>query len=123
MTPAESDDLRKWMEQRFDRIDDKLERETSALASEIVTTRHGLKPVIEQIAVQVAQEVVKTAENTRRIDSINAWRADDGPLDQRFHRHSSRLDAGEAWRNRFAGGLAVVMFLFPTTVGVILKYG
>lgn len=120
MTPDESRDLRKWMEQRFDRIDQKVDERTSALAGELQATRHEMRPVLEQLAVQMAELVTTSRQHDRELGAINEWRSDEGPLDARLKRHSVRQDSFDGWRNRVVGALAVLTFLFPVTVGVIV---
>lgn len=120
MTTDERHDLRKWMEERFDRLDEKVERKGKDLFDEIVDTRHGLKETIVGLTMQIVENTVETRVNTSKIREINAWRADGGPLDERLHRHSQRDDSSDAWRNRMVGGIAVIVILFPATVAVIV---
>lgn len=98
MTPEESQSLRRWMEDRFDRVEGK----------------------IENLMMTATQVVLQTNINTDDISDINAWRADDGPLNARFRRHSERQNQHDGWRNRVVGGIAVLVVLFPTTVGAIV---
>lgn len=120
MTPDESRQLRAWMEQRFDRIDAKVDERISGLAAELQQTRHGFRPVLEQLAVQMAELVTTSRQHDRELGAINEWRQDEGPLDQRLKRHSSRQDTFDGWRNRMVGAIAVLTFLFPVTVGVVV---
>lgn len=123
MEPDEKLNLRAWMEQRFDRIDDQLDRETQSLAEEIKSTRHGINPVLQQLAIQASVNLQLANENKKRIDKIDDWREPEGPLDSRLKRHSTKQADLEGWRNRVLGALGVVMFLFPLTLAAVLKYG
>lgn len=114
-----ADDIREWMQDRFDRLDDRLASETAALSKDIVDTRHQLKPVIQQIALQVAENVSETKAGARRLDAIDVWRSEGGPLDQRFHRHSERIEKGESWRDQIKGGLIAVSVLVPIATGIV----
>lgn len=120
MTSPADTDLTRWLTERFDRLDDKVDRRIDELSTEVRTTRHGQKASMDQLTTQVVELVTTVRSHEGMLAQLNAWRADEGPLDSRLRRHGKRLDDGEAWRNRFAGGLAVVLFLFPTTVGVIV---
>lgn len=116
----EHETLREWMQQRFDRIDDKLERETTSLNEEIIKTRHGIKPLIEHLAIQIAENVVETKDNTRRISQINDWRGDGGPLDKRFGKVNDRVDEERAWRHTMKGALIAASLFVPIVTGTVV---
>jgi hypothetical protein len=120
-TPFEHEELRGWLVERFDRIDDKIERKLDALQREVVDTRHAQKGSLDQIALDLVRNIERSIENTRRIDSINTWRSEGGPLQQRFHEIDERQDQTDAWRNRMLGAIAVVVTLFPVTVGIVVS--
>lgn len=121
MTPEQEREFRQWAESRFDRIFDMISQKTAALQSEIVTTRHGLKPVIEQMAIQIAEHHVLINANTTEINEINLWRSDEGPLDTRLKRHSKRMDDNDAWRNRMIGAVGILSIAFIAIVGVFTQ--
>lgn len=120
MTPEQQEGFRRWMEERFDRIDERLERETHSLQQELVATRHGLKASAETITMQVVELVVKTNDNTNKIDAINRWREDEGPLDQRLKRHSQRIEDEKTWRDTMRGGLIAASLFVPIFTGIIV---
>lgn len=118
MTPDDAKMLRDWMEARFDRIDAKVEERTAALAAEIATTRHGFRPVMEQLAVQLAELVTTSRQHDRDIATINTWRSDEGPLDARLKRHSERHEKQEQWRHQMRGALITASLFVPIVTGV-----
>lgn len=118
MTGDDAKGLRDWMESRFDRIDMKVDEKTSALSDEIKQTRHGFRPVLEQLAIQLAELVTTSRQHDREIAAVNEWRADDGPLDLRFKRHSARHEEQEKWRNTIRGALIVASLFIPIVTGV-----
>lgn len=120
MTERAPETTREWMEGRFDRLDDKIGKQLDDLHTEIVTTRHGQKEVSEQLARQIVMLTQMVNAHEGQLGAINEWRADGGPLDSRFHRHSERHDRAEAWRNRMIGGLALVAVLFPATLAAVV---
>lgn len=120
MTESEQIDLRRWLESRFDRVDRKVDHVNRELGDEIKATRHGFRPVLEQMAVQMAELVTVSRQHDRELAAIDAWRADEGPLDTRLKRHASRHNETDRWRNRMVGGMAVITFLFPVTIGVVV---
>lgn len=120
MTSDDRTEMQKWMEARFDRLDDKLQTRSEALEREIVNTRHNLRPVIEQIAIQVAANVTATSINATAIAAINEWRAEEGPLDRRLKRHSARADDVDRWRHTLRGALIAVSFFVPIVTGIVV---
>lgn len=120
MTDRPGDDFQRWLTERFDRLDEKLDARIGALAQEIKETRHANRGSMDQLTAQVVRLVEIVNAQQRELAAIEEWRAEGGQLDLRLRRHSGRLDQQESWRNRVSGALAVVIFLFPTTVGIIL---
>lgn len=84
-------ELRAWMEARFDRLDDQMDRSITRLQEEMVATRHGQREVMEQITLQVVEVVAALGEHTRRIGELERRTGEDGPIDKRFRRHDARL--------------------------------
>lgn len=100
----------RWMADRLDRIEQTMDDRFERLSDDIVKSRHGLKDVVGTMAEQMANLVTLTAEHQRRHEAADAS----------LRRKGERISALERWRSYLAGALAVVMFLFPTTVGVVL---
>lgn len=93
---GEIEDLRQWMEERFDRADAKIDKKTDKLSDELISTRHSIKPLIEQLTVQLATNVTMTLQHDKRLD-----------------RHDARIEVGETWRNTMRGSLIAVSFFVP----------
>lgn len=120
-TTQQSDgDFQRWLTQRFDRIDEKIDQRIGSLEREMKDTRHAQRGSLETIAAQVVRLVEQMNAQQRELAAIEEWRGEGGQLDLRLRRHSSRIDTTDAWRNRITGAVGALMFLFPTTVGVIL---
>ena len=118
--PQSDGDFQRWLTERFDRIDAKLDQRIGSLEREMKETRHAQRGSLDQIAAQVVRlvEVVNTQQ--RELAAIDEWRGEGGQLDQRLRRHSDRISVQEMWRTRLSGAVATLIFLFPTTVGLIL---
>jgi hypothetical protein len=103
----------RWLADRLDRIEAGVDERFDRMAQEIQKSRHGLREVVDTIAIQVAELVTSQREHERRITQGEASHS----------RKGDRLAALERWQARLGGAVAVLAFLFPTTVGVILKLG
>lgn len=75
-----------WFIERFDRFDDQLRNGLKELRDEVVNTRHAQKASLDTMALQLATLVTEVSNAKARIEVINQWRADGGPLDQKFMR-------------------------------------
>lgn len=101
----------RWLADRLDRMEGSVDERFDRMAEEIRTSRHGLREVVETIALQVASLVTIQAEHTRRIAETEGS----------ARRKGERIASLERWRSFLAGAVAALMFLFPTTVAVILQ--
>lgn len=113
-------DFQRWLTERFDRLDEKLDQRIGALSREVQETRHAQRGSMDQLATQVVRLVEQGNAQQRELAAIEEWRSEGGVLDQRLRRHDGRIGAQEAWRNRITGAMALIAFLFPVTVGVVV---
>lgn len=113
MTPGSAEqgpfDMR-WLADRLDRMEAVVDDRFEKMGQEIQRSRHGLREVVDTIAIQVAQLVQTSNEHERRITQG----------EESHHRKGDRLAALEKWQARLGGAVGVLVVLFPTTVGVIL---
>lgn len=101
------------MQERFDRLEDQADAQSASLRNQaaeiqkdLVATRHSQRQVLQQLTVQVV-EIQK---------DVNLHAGEIGTLKAGINTHDD-------WRNRIIGGMALIVFLFPATVAVILKFG
>ncbi|HEX6956269.1 MAG TPA: hypothetical protein VF156_15450 [Agromyces sp.] len=118
-------EFQRWLADRLDRIDDKVDERIDVLAEEIKTTRHAQRGSLETLTLQVSALVGDMARQAQDVRAINEWRSEGGPLDSRFRRHDKRLTEGESWRYTMRGALIAASLFVPivtgVTVGVAVK--
>ncbi len=112
MSP-ETQQLRTWMQERFDRLEDQADKQAGELRdqateirNDLISTRHGQREIMEQITRQVV--IVQEAVHVHATD---------------IKQLKERERISEGWRNRMVGSVGILAVLFPATVAVILKYG
>lgn len=126
-------ETRQWMQERFDRIDDQVDRAIKELAQEIKTTRHGQRESMEQLTIQVVQMFETISQHSRDIVELQRRTGEGGPIDERFRRHDTRIVAVTqaqmttgrfTWADvlRFLAGLAAATSVAGAVVAVIAYF-
>lgn len=97
MSDAKEDDrsererLREWLTSRFDRVDSRTAELHKELLLEIRDTRHKLKDEQEKQRRDLEKLTYIANSHNLRLDSIENWKGDNGPLDRKHGQLDERL--------------------------------
>lgn len=113
-------ELQRWIDDRMERTELRVEDRLSELAKEIQNTRHAQRGSLETLTLQVTTLVGEIGRQGQDLRAINEWRAEGGPLDSRFRRHDARIISQETWRSTMRGSLITASLFAPLLTGVVV---